>query len=276
MIVVTGATGNVGRPLVRALAAAGRQVTAVSRGTAADRVPPGVRQVRADLADPAGPGPAFEGAEAVFLLLTGEWPAATGGDPGRLLGAVRAGGARRVVLLSSQGVGSGRHPADLEEAVKGLGLDWTVLRPGGFASNAFQWAAEVRERRTVSAPFGDVALPVIDPEDIAAAAAATLLGEGHEKQTYELTGPVPVSPREQAAALGEAIGEPVAFVELSRAEARERMLRFMPEPVAEATLGILGEPSARERQVSGDVERLLGRPPRPFAAWAARNAAAFA
>ena len=133
----------------------------------------------------------------------------------------------------------------------------------------------VRTRRTVAAPFGDVALPAIDPADIAEVAAITLRDAGHGGRTYELTGPAPISPRQQAAAIADALGEPVRFVEQSRAEARARMLRFMPEPVVEATLGILGTPTAAEQRVSPDVERVLGRPPRTFADWAARNAAAF-
>ncbi|WP_336088201.1 hypothetical protein [Nocardia sp. SSK8] len=150
-----------------------------------------------------------------------------------------------------------------------------MLRPGGFASNTLQWAETVRTRRTVAAPFGDVALPVIDPADIAAAAAVTLLDSGHGGRAYDLTGPVPISPRQQVADIGAALGEPIRFVELSRAEAKAGMVQFMPEPIVETTLNILGTPKPVERQVSPDVERLLGRTPRPFAEWVARNAAAF-
>lgn len=181
----------------------------------------------------------------------------------------------RVVLVSSQGVGTGRHPAFFEDAVRGSGLEWTVLRPGGFASNAFQWAESVRSSRTLAAPFGDVALPVIDPADIAAVAAAALVDSSHAGRTYELTGPVLVSPRDQAAAISGAVGEPVRFVPQTREEARSAMLGFMPPEVAEATLDILGSPTPAEQRVSPDVSQVLGRPPRPFADWAARNAVAF-
>ncbi|NYI05688.1 NAD(P)H-binding protein [Allostreptomyces psammosilenae] len=273
MIVVTGATGNVGRPLVEALAAAGERVTAVSRRPAAD-LPAGVRHHRADLAEAESVRPVLDGAEALFLLTSGEF-LGSGGDIRPLLKAADAAGVRRVVLLSSQGVGTGRHAPGLEDAVRGSGLEWTVLRPGGFDSNAFQWAEGVRTQRAIAAPFGDVALPTIDPLDIAEVAAATLREPGHAGASYVLTGPEPVSPRQQAAAIGEALGEPVRFVELSEAEARERMLRFMPAPVVEATLGILGRPSADEQRVSPDVEKVLGRPAHTFAAWVARNVAAF-
>src|SRR4051812_48647821 len=95
MIVITGAGGNVGRPLVQALAAAGEKVTTVSRH-APENLPDGVRHVAADLGRPDGLRPAFDGADAVFLLVAGD-------DPGGVVDAARAGGVRRIVLLSSLG-----------------------------------------------------------------------------------------------------------------------------------------------------------------------------
>ncbi|MFC4149750.1 hypothetical protein ACFO0M_26170 [Micromonospora mangrovi] len=150
-----------------------------------------------------------------------------------------------------------------------------MLRPAGFHSNALLWSETVRRQRLVRAPFGDVALPTVDPADIAAVAALALTRDGHGGATYELTGPAALTPRQQAAAIGEALGEPVRFVEQAAGEARAQLLRFMPEPVVEATLGILGTPSEREQRVSPDVPRLLGRAPGGFADWAARHAAAF-
>jgi uncharacterized protein YbjT (DUF2867 family) len=258
MIVVTGATGNVGRPLVEALTATGEEVRAVSR-----RGP-----VPGDLADASSLRPAFEGASAVFLLLPGDFR-------GPLEPVLSQADGARVVLLSSQGVGTGRHPSFFEDAVRASGLEWTVLRAGGFASNAFQWAESVRTSRTLAAPFGDVALPVTDPSDIASVAAAALVDPSHAGQTYELTGPALISPRDQAAAIGTALGEPIEFVPQTREEARSAMSGFMPPEVAEATLDILGSPLPAEQRVSPDVAQVLGRPARPFFDWAARNAVAF-
>ncbi|MEV0175028.1 NAD(P)H-binding protein [Streptomyces sp. NPDC050803] len=274
MIVVTGATGNVGRPLVRTLVGAGERVTAVSRRITAQDVPEGALHRQADLADPEQLKPALDGAAALFLLTSGEF-LGSGGDLGAVLDTARAAGVGRVVLLSSQGVGTGHHPPVLEEAVKASGLEWTMLRPGGFHSNTLLWAELIRTRREVAAPFGDVALPTIDAADIAGAAAATLRGGGHGGKVYDLTGPAAVSPREQTAAIQEALGEPVRFVEQSREEAREQMLRFMPEPVVESTLDMLGTPTPALQRVSPDAEFLLGRRPRAFADWAVDNAKAF-
>ncbi|MFE5584588.1 SDR family oxidoreductase [Kitasatospora sp. NPDC056531] len=278
MIVVTGATGNIGRPLTQALAEAGEQVTAVSRHAAA--VPDGVRHVVADLARPAGLKPVLEGAKALFLLLSGDLHAA-GANPAEIIGEAAVGGVRRVVLLSTQGVATRPFGPTriamraLEDALRESGLEWAVLRPGGFASNALWWAESVRAHQVVAAPFGDVGVPIIDPADIAAVAAACLLDDRHTGGVYELTGPEVITPRGQAEAIASALGTPVRFHELTRDEARAAMARSMPAELADDTLDILGSPSPAELRVSPDVQRVLGRAPRPFADWAARNVAAF-
>ncbi|MGW1743246.1 SDR family oxidoreductase [Nocardia sp. NPDC001965] len=271
MIVVTGATGNVGKELVRILADAGEEVRAVSRGLPAG-LPATVRHIPADLAEPDSLRPVLDGADALLLLVAGE-------DPQGILDAAKAGGVRRVVLISSLGVATRpdayRHPAVFEDALRESGLDWTVLRCGGLDSNAFAWVEQIRTDRVVAAPFGAIGLPTVDPADIAEVAAAALTRPGHAGAVYELTGPVATTPRERAAAIGDAIGEPVRFLEQTREQARAQMLTFMPEPVVEGTLAILGDPMPAERRVSPDIERVLGRAPRPFADWATRNADAF-
>ncbi|WP_055527850.1 NAD(P)H-binding protein [Streptomyces graminilatus] len=280
MIVVTGATGNVGRSLVRVLAAAGARVTATSRGITDADLPEGVRHTRTDLIDPESLRPVLDGADALFLQSGG--PSAHLLSPQDILGVAKAGGVGRVVLLSSQGVAtrpdSASHGAlgqSIEDAVRQSGLDWTILRPGGFDSNAYAWAESIRARRTTAAPFADIGLPTIDPDDIAEVAAIALREDGHAGQTYELTGPVLSTPRQWAEAIADALGEPVRFIEQTRDEARAQMLRFMPEPVVDTTLTILGEPTPAEQLISPDVERLLGRAPRTFADWARRHIAAF-
>ncbi|MER6789438.1 NAD(P)H-binding protein [Streptomyces sp. NPDC000658] len=271
-IVVTGATGNVGRALVRMLSEAGASVTALARTVTATDVPADVRAASADLAEPAGLRAAFGGAEALFLLVAGE-------DPHGVLAEAKSAGIRRVVLLSSQGAGTRPeaygHPRLFEEAVKESGLDWTILRSGGMATNAFAWAESIRARREAAAPFGDVGLPFVDPEDVAAVAASALLGDDHLGGTYVLTGPAPTTPRERAAAIAAALGEPVRFTEQTEREAREMMSRFMPPPAVEGTLAILGAPTEEEQRPSPDVEHVLKRAPGSFADWAARNAPAF-
>ncbi|GGO63354.1 NmrA family NAD(P)-binding protein [Nonomuraea cavernae] len=163
----------------------------------------------------------------------------------------------------------------IEDAIRRSGMDWAILRPGGFASNALAWAETIRTRRTAAAPFGDTGLPLIDPADIGEVAAAALREDRHAGRIYELTGSALSTPRQRAEVISDALGEPIRFVEQTRDEARAQMLRFMPEPVVETTLDILGDPTPAERRISPDVEQVLGRTPRTFAAWAIRNIAAF-
>ncbi|GAA1665914.1 NAD(P)H-binding protein [Glycomyces endophyticus] len=270
MIVVTGATGNVGRPLVEALLAKGQEVTAVSRGEA--EFPPGVAHRTADLGEPETLAAAFAGADKLFLLTRDHEI-----DIAPVLAAAEEAGIGRVVLLSSERAATRPSPEVqvYDNALTASDLEWTILRPGGFASNALLWSDSIRKERSMTAPFGDVGLPLIDPRDIAEVAAAVLTEEGHDCRIYMLSGPELMSPRGQAAAIGAAIGEPVAFTEQTREEAYEQFLAFWPAEVVEGSLEVMGSPSAAEQRISPEVERLLGRPATTFAAWAERNAAAF-
>jgi len=236
--------------------------------------------MRADLAAPETLRAALDGAEALFLHDGGA--GGSGLDPRAILDVTRGAGVRRVVLLSSQGVATrpeslshGGVMRAIEEAVRESGLAWTILRPGAFASNAYVWAESVRAERTVAAPFGDVAIPVIDPADIAEVAAAALREDEHREHVYVLNGPAAVTPRQRADAIGAALGQPVRFVELTRAEAQARMVMYLPEPVVQTSLDVIGEPNAAELRLSPDVERVLGRAPRTFSEWARRNVQAF-
>ncbi|WP_017559571.1 NAD(P)H-binding protein [Nocardiopsis baichengensis] len=270
MIVVTGSTGNIGRPLVEALTSAGESVTAVSRAPIG--LPARARHFAGDLADPRGLEPAFKGADRLFLMVP---------DPAlpvsEIVATARDAGVGRIVLLSSQRAQSRRDPflTGMERTVTEAVPEWTVLRPGGFASNALLWAESIRSTRTVRAPFGDVALPPIDPADIAAAAAAALLENTHLGRYYTLNGPQAVTPREQTAAIADAIGDEVAFVEQTRDQAFEELSRIWPSAVVDKTLDAIGTPTREERTPAPDTELALGRAPLSFTDWAARNADAF-
>ncbi|MBW8792627.1 MAG: NAD(P)H-binding protein [Streptomyces sp.] len=290
MITVTGATGNIGRTLVDLLTEAGEEVVAVSRHPRqASSATPGLRWAEGHVGDAASMRAPLTGARALFIVLGGELNA-FGENPELLLRAAADAGVERVVLVSSQ-VSATRPEAPsharlraFEAAVRASGLDFTILRPGAFASNAFAWADTIRTKRTVFAPFADVALPVVDPADIAAVAAKALRshrgqGGGGEAgpggRVHELTGPQPISPRQQAAVISAALGEEVTFVELSREEAHAAMARFMPEEAVAGTLDVLGAPLPAEARVSADVATVLGRPAGGFAGWVGRNLPAF-
>lgn len=201
--------------------------------------------------------------------------------PYDILDAADAGGLRRVVLLSS--LGTRTRPTSstydslrgFEDAVRRSGLDWTILRPGALASLTLQWAETIRRERTAAAPFADVGVPFVAPDDVAEVAAVTLREGGHTGRIYELTGPALVTSPQRAAAIGDALDTPVRFVEQTGEEARTQMLRFIPELAVDDTLAIFDKPLPDEQRVSPHVEQILGRPPRTFAKWAAHNALAF-
>jgi uncharacterized protein YbjT (DUF2867 family) len=251
-------------------------VTALSRGVAREAVPDGVTPHRADLAEAESLRPALAGADAFFLLVP-EVGARL--DPHAIVDVVRSAGIPRLVLLSSQVVGTRSVPHTplrrVEEVIEQSGLEWTHLRPGAFASNALAWASSVRAERTVAAPFADVALPAVDPQDIAETAAAVLREPGHGGRAYVLTGPEATSPRQRARIIGDVLGEPITFVELTREQARDRMPASMPEHLVARTLTFNGEPTAEEQRVSPDVATVLGRSPHHFIDWVRRNVAVF-
>ncbi len=278
-IVVTGATGHVGRALVPLLVADGAHVRAVSRDPAA-AVPPGVDVVRADLLDPATLDEAFAGADAVFLL----WPSTTPEAAAPVVDAI-ARRARRVVFLSALGVPeadpAGEPPrglfhAHLEWLIRRTSLEWTFLRAGGFATNTLGWAAEIRESGTVHWVHGGAGRSLIHEADIAAVAARALTEGGHAGARYELTGPAVLTQTEQLAQIGAAIGRELRWVELSEEDARVRMREMgWTAEFIEGGLAHWASIVTEPEPVTGTVEQVTGTPARPFAQWASEHAGEF-
>jgi uncharacterized protein YbjT (DUF2867 family) len=193
MILVTGAAGNVGGELVRALTGAGQPVRALVRPAGQGRFPPGAEAVTGDLNDPASLRPALDGTDGIFLL-----PGYA--DMSGVLAEARRAGVRTVVQLSGMSAASGdmtnaitAYMASSERAARESGLAWTILRPAMFMSNTFQWAPQLRAGDVVRAPFGQVRAAVTDPADVAAVAALALTAPGHEGRVYELSGPQPLT-----------------------------------------------------------------------------------
>ncbi|WP_158882801.1 NAD(P)H-binding protein [Amycolatopsis anabasis] len=267
---VTGATGNAGRQVVAHLLRRGQRVRALSRKPDRAGLPAEVEVVSGDLTAPDTLGAAFDGVTGVHLLTVGGDDYATlrtGPEIAEL--AVRA-AVRHVTILWNGEVGP------VERAVADAGLAWTRLQPVDFMSNALAWADSIRAEGLVEAPFGSVPNAVIHEDDLGAVAAATLVEEGHAGQTYHLTGPEALTPRQRLATIGTALGRELEFAELTEAQARER---WLAEGIAEELVDVLatwaGNPPPAAYTVSPAVERILGRPARTFAGWAAEHADAF-
>ncbi|GGY90458.1 NAD-dependent epimerase/dehydratase family protein [Streptomyces nitrosporeus] len=276
MILVTGATGNIGRALVRELSASGAGPTGgLTRDTARAGFPEGVEAVEGDLARADSLEPVLRGVRSLFLV------SRVGEDAG-IIRTARQAGVEHVVLVSSITVrthphlGPARENADVERLLRDSGMAWTVLRPTQFASNALWWAETIRERGTVRAPYADTGLPTVHPADIASVARAALTGPGHHGRTYELTGPERITARQQAAAIAEVLGREVPFAEAGRQEAHRRMAAFMGGEAADAVLDLMGGDVNDELLAVRDtVARITGARARTFRQWAAENAADF-
>ena len=275
MILVTGAAGNIGGALIRALAEAGQPVRALTRSAQPDRFPAGVEAAAGDLNDPAGLRPALDGADGVFLL------PGYADMPGVLAEARRA-GVRRVVQLSGMSAGSGdmsnaitAYMVMSEQAARESGLAWTIVRPAMFMTNAFQWLPQLRAGDLVRAPFGRVRSAVTDPADIAAVTAAALTTPGHESRVYEVSGPQALTPADQVAILGQALGRDLRFEALTDEEARAEMSATTPAKYVDAFFDFYVGGALDESKVLPTVRAVTGRPPRTFTQWVAANAGAF-
>ncbi|MFE4972436.1 SDR family oxidoreductase [Kitasatospora sp. NPDC056651] len=276
MILVTGATGNIGRTLLDELRAAGAgPVRGLTRDAARAWLPAGVEACEGDFADPASLAPALDGVRSLFLV------SRIGSDAG-ILDAARRAGVEHVVLVSSIAVqthphlGPARENAAVERLLRDSGMAWTVLRPTQFASNALWWAATIRERRTVRVPYPDTGLPTIHPADIAAVARVALTEPGHQGRTYPLTGPERVTARQQLEAVASALGREVAVAEAGREEAHRQLAAVLGAEAADAVLDLTGGDVNDELLAVRDtVERVTGSAARPFRRWVSENLAAF-
>lgn len=273
MILVTGATGNVGAEVLRQLAEGGHPVRGLTRRPP-DRAGP-VELVAGDLTRPDSLRAAARGVNAVFLL-------AGQPDPPGLLAALRSAGVERVVLLSSGAVVGGdldnyvvRYNVVSEAAVRDSGLQWTVLRPSGFMSNALAWAEQLGRSDVVQEPFAAVPVAVVDPADIGAVAVLALTADGHAGRSYRLTGPQALTPADRLQVLGEVLGRRLRLDPEPDAVARSRMAATMPPDVVEAFFRFFVAGEYDDSRVTPTVADLLDRAPRTFADWARAHTAAF-
>lgn len=278
MILITGATGNVGSELTGLLAASGHPVRAMTRRPDDAHLPHGVEAVYGDAADPASLAEAFRGADGAFLM-TAQQPG-TAAHPEydiNLAAAARSAGVTRIVKLSVYNAATGdstmsRWHAEAEAAVMETGIDYTILRPGRFMSNALHWAPMIRRGDQVHIPFATRPAASIDPADIAALAMAALTTGAHRNRAYQLSGPQVLTPTEELQILGDALGRRLRLIEPSVEQARAGMLAsgIPPEIVDEIIAASLD--SDVGAQVLPAMPGLLGRQPNTFAQWARAHA----
>src|SRR3954454_10233 len=280
-VLVTGATGRVGRAVVDLLTDAGVPVRALThRSEAAATLPANVDVVPGDLTVPESLDAGLRGVDVVFLVWTAP-PTTAPAVVERL-----ATHARRVVFLSAPH--RTPHPffqqpnpmaelyADIERFIAAAGLESTIIRPGMFASNAlFWWASAIRADGVVRWPYGAAETAPVDDRDVAAVAARTLHEDGHAGGDYVLTGSESLSQAEQVAIIGDVLGRPIRFEELTPDEFRRETQGSWPGPVVDMLLDAWGATLGRPAYVTSTVSDILGKAPRSFRQSVADNAAAF-
>ncbi|RYU77933.1 SDR family oxidoreductase [Hymenobacter persicinus] len=233
-ILVTGATGTVGAEVVKALGNRGLKVRAgvhsLIKGERLKQLNPDVQLVEMDFAKPETLHVALTGVDRVFLITPFSEDQVELAK--RLIDAAKQAGVQQVVRLSAAGAEAepgiqlGRWHREIERYLEQSGLAYTILRPGGFMQNFFNYSGEsIRQEGKLYLPLGEGKVSYIDARDIAATAAAVLSAPGteHYGQAYTLTGPAAISGHEVAAAIGQATGRPVSYVDLPEEAAAQSM-----------------------------------------------------
>lgn len=270
-ILITGATGAVGRILIQNLLEQGHSVRALTRRPETAALPEKVDVVRGDVNAADGlEAKIFDDVESVFVFPVGP------GVAHLTESAVAAGVPRFVVFSSLAAAGerprerrsvSYRHHLAVEQAVLDRAEDVALLRPGTFASNLLHWAYAVRSGLPVRDPYPESAQAPVHEADIAEAAAHLLTASGQAGLAYPLTGPQALTRRQQAQAIADAVGTPIAVEEITEEQFRQDVGRFMPKDIITMLLEYWRE-SVTEPDVPQPLTAITGGPGRTLAQWA--------
>jgi (4-alkanoyl-5-oxo-2,5-dihydrofuran-3-yl)methyl phosphate reductase len=273
MILITGATGNVGSELVEQLSAIGESLRVVTRDKSkVANLDTNIECVIGDISDEATAERAVAGVDRIFMfpLITDEshrWNNV-------LLAKAKKAGVRHVVLLSSMGAHArqskiGELHREKETLVEESGIPWTFIRPGAFMTNSLQWQPTIKAQGKVFNPTGKGKVAPISPKDIAAAAAVALTSKGHEGKIYMLTGPDLLSAPDQVEILSQALGKSIECIDVPVSAAADQMKQkgfpaFLVEGLSTMWEGIkLGEAAIQTK----DLERVTGNKGENFARW---------
>ena len=274
MILVTGATGTVGRQVVEQLIAADQPVRAVARDPDRASMPDGVELVAGDLSDAVGLAPRLDGVDAVFLL----WPFPTVESVRKLGPALidtLAAHVGRVVYLSATPAADppGGFWRAVEELIEASGLEWTHLRPTGFAKNTLMWADQIRAGDVVRWPYPDSARSLIHERDIAAVAVQALIRDELMGAMPVVSGPEAITQADQIAEIGTAIGRELRYEAMPKDEAVVELVAMFGNAdfvrtALDVWAGFVNEPEV----VTTAVAAITGQPARPFRDWAVEHA----
>jgi uncharacterized protein YbjT (DUF2867 family) len=279
MILITGATGNIGRELISILLEHGQSIRALVRDERkVAHLDPCVERALGDLDKPETLVPAVQGVERIFLV-TFE----TRQDL-NVIEAAKKVGVKHIVKLSTleatkHKIQVGKWHYEREELIRASGLDWTFLRPGMFMSNSIEWWAEsIKGQNSVFFPGGKKGkVAPVHPRDVAWVAAVALTEQGHSKQAYALTGSELFTIGEMVQVISKVLGKPIQYVDIPPIAAKLFMLKTgMDKTLVNALMEMLRSLRRNEGAVVMDtVQRVTGHPPRTFEAWCREHIKAF-
>jgi uncharacterized protein YbjT (DUF2867 family) len=283
MIMVTGATGTIGKEVVKELRGMDARFRVVARDPKKARKLLGdVQIVRGDLGDRGSLDAAFEGGTKLFLLGPGS-PTQVA-DQHNAIEAANAAGITHVVRSSAfvsdteSTVPLGRWHGQTDEELRRSGLKWTILQPEAFMQNLLGSVGTIKQQGAIYGTSKDGKIAMIDARDIARVAAHALVDSEHEGKTYVLTGPEAVDYAQVAETFSHVLGRPVKYVDLSPEQARLGMLGTgLPEWLVDILLGLSSIYAAgRGAQVTDAVEHVGGAKPRTIAEFVRDHVLAFA
>jgi uncharacterized protein YbjT (DUF2867 family) len=281
-VLVTGATGNTGGPLVELLVRKGVGVRAMVRSESAAARFAGspVTPVVADFDDDAAVAAALTGVERAYLVTPSSERAQRQQE--RFAELAAAAGVQHLVKLSQLAADEAspvrflRYHAAVERRIRELGIGWTFLRPNLFLQGLLAMAGPIRAEGRFAAPIGDAHVSAIDVRDIAAVAATVLTDPGHTGATYTLTGPAAVTHAEIATAIGAATGREVVFADAPPQAFAAYLRGVLPPWQVDGLLEDYAHYARGEAAaVLPTVREVTGREPRTLAEFAADHAAAF-
>jgi uncharacterized protein YbjT (DUF2867 family) len=276
-VLVTGATGRVGRAVLNGLLAVDIPCRGSSRDPRNAELSDRVEIVGGDLNEPESMARALEGVSAVFLYAQGKSLSA-------LMQVMKRAAVEQVVFLSTIDAANERdyvrhnrrRHLDVEEAISAAGFRFTFLRPGAFATNALRfWRSSIAGEGVVRIPFPDAQQAPIDELDIAAVAVRALLSRALDSQALVLTGPESLTQRQQVETIANAIGRPIQVETTSEDQARAWLESIIPAAYAKLLVSQWKDEVGTPACVTGNFERVIGKPATPYATWVARNAHAF-
>ncbi|NLE78793.1 MAG: NAD(P)H-binding protein [Rhodococcus sp.] len=265
-ILVTGATGNIGRMVVDHLLTRGAtDVRALTNKPEKAQLPDGVDVVKGYLRDLDSLAGAFDGVEAMYLAPTPETTA-------DVLKLAKEAGVGYVVDLSGE---HESHWGDVTRAVEDSGIEWTHLSPDEFMENTTMLAEQIKNHGVVREPFPDSASPLITMNDIAEVAAALLLSRDRIGESLSITGPETLSRRELVRHIGDALGRAIEFRQVSVEEGIEALTPAMGDYAQWYVQLKEGDGAGYVVPANDLVEQITGRPATGIDEWLQTNADAF-